>query len=82
MMKHDTRVKTHTQKSTKKYTQTTNAPDARAADVAVAEERRAAWLDGLAAERELLLDLVDHAARQTLATLHELAAAPWNPKVP
>ena len=24
--------------------------------------------------------LVDHAARQTLATLHELSAATWNPK--
>jgi creatinine amidohydrolase len=26
--------------------------------------------------------LVDHAARQTLATLHELAAAAWSPKAP
>ena len=34
------------------------------------------------ATADLGRDLVDHAARETLATLHELAAAPWNPKVP
>lgn len=34
------------------------------------------------ATADLGRQLVDHAARQTLATLHELAAAAWSPKAP
>jgi creatinine amidohydrolase len=34
------------------------------------------------ATADLGRQLVDHAARQTLATLHELATATWNPKAP